>query len=201
MGLLLFLSLLGGLEQPQSTMMLICVETSTPPRLTPWDYFLKESNDMEELMPFVEEKMEIRGDEVVYTPPRKWILIIKDFRSLLLCEGDFILFNYPCSVGDEERGKGTPRGLYQVTSKTENPVMVWKSGVVIPSGDWRNSFGTRWMGLGDLKTGRLTDYGIHGTNSPEAIGKEISLGCVRMYNWDAEILFDQIDIGTPVCIR
>lgn len=201
MNLLLFLLLLSGLEQSPSSMMLICAETSTPPTLTAWDYFPEPSDEMEELMAVVEEKIEIKGDEVIYHSPSKWILILKNFRSLLLCEGDSILFNYPCSVGDEEKGKKTPSGWYRVTSKTENPVMVWKSGVVIPSGDWRNSFGTRWMGLGDWKTGGVTDYGIHGTNSPEAIGREISLGCVRMYNWDAEILFEQVDIGTPVVIR
>jgi hypothetical protein len=182
-------------------MMLICAESSTLPTLIAWDYFPESPGEMDELMAIVEEKIEIRGDELTYYPPSTWILILKRFRSLLLCKGDSILFNYPCSVGDEEKGRETPAGWYRVTSKIENPVMVWESGTVIPSGDWRNSFGTRWMGLEEWKTGAVTDYGIHGTNSPDAIGKEISLGCIRMYNWDAETLFEQSEIGTPVIIR
>lgn len=200
MSLILFLLLLSGLEQPESSIMLICVESSTPPILTPWDYFPDHSNEIEKLMTVVEEKIEIKGDELVYHPANKWVLILKNFRSLLLCEGDSVLFNYPCSIGDQEAGKETPSGWYRVISKIENPVMVWKSGVVISAGDWRNSFGTRWLGLGDWATGKVTDYGIHGTNSPEAIGKEISLGCIRMYNWDAEALFEQVNIGTLVVI-
>jgi lipoprotein-anchoring transpeptidase ErfK/SrfK len=88
-----------------------------------------------------------------------------------------------------------------VVNKIEDPVMVWESGDVVPAGDWRNSFGTRWLGLGDWSSERITDYGIHGTNSPEAIGREISLGCVRMYNWDAQAVYEQLDVGALVVIK
>lgn len=201
MSLFFLLLLFTELKQPTSSMMLMCVETSTPPILSPWDYLQSSSDDLERLMAIVEEKLEIKGDEVVYYPPKKWILILKDFRSLLLCQGDSVLFNYPCSVGDKKHGKETPSGWYRVISKIVDPVMVWKSGVVISSDDWRNSFGTRWIGLGDWATDRITDYGIHGTNSPEVIGREISMGCIRMYNWDVEALFERIDIGTLVVIE
>ncbi len=201
MSFFLFLLLLSALEQRQPSIMIMSVEISEPPVLVPWDYFPEHSDEVVKLISVVAERIEIEGEEIVYHPPRKWILILKEFRSLLFCEGDSISFSYPCSVGDEKRGKETPSGWFRVINKIENPVMVWESGVVIPSGDWRNSFGTKWMGLGDWATDRVTDYGIHGTNSPEAIGKEISLGCVRMYNWDADALFEQIDTGTLVVIR
>ena len=198
---LISLLLTSLLEQSQTSVMLICAETSAPPVLSAWDYFSGESSKVDELSSIVDERIEIREDEVVHHPAQKWILILKEYRSLLLCEADSVLFNYPCSVGDEQRGKQTPAGWYRIINKIEDPVMVWESGDVVPAGDWRNSFGNRWMGLGDWSTGRVTDYGIHGTNSPEAIGREISLGCVRMYNWDAQTVFEQLDVGALVVIK
>jgi|GEM_PF-3032518 len=198
---LVILSIVCQVQHSEPSTMLICVENASPPSLSALDYFRDESDGAEELMSVVGARLEIRGDEVSYHPARTWILVLKDYRSLLLCEGDSVLFNYPCSIGDEKRGKETPSGWYRVISKIENPVMVWESGTVIPSNDWRNSFGSRWIGLGVWATGKVTDYGIHGTNSPEAIGREISMGCVRMYNWDAEAVFAAIDIGTLVVIK
>ena len=43
-------------------------------------------------------------------------------------------------------------------------------------------------------------YGIHGNSDKESIGKYVSLGCVRMYNQDVEILYQLIDKGTAVWI-
>jgi hypothetical protein len=41
-------------------------------------------------------------------------------------------------------------------------------------------------------------YGIHGNNDPSSVGKSISLGCIRMYNYDVTELYSIVDIGTPV---
>ena len=57
-------------------------------------------------------------------------------------------------------------------------------------------FGTRWLGL-NVPWG---DYGIHGTNKPELIGKNVSSGCIRMRNEDVEALYDLIPNGTIVHI-
>ncbi|MGB9802898.1 LysM peptidoglycan-binding domain-containing protein, partial [Desulfofundulus sp.] len=56
--------------------------------------------------------------------------------------------------------------------------------------------GTRWMGL-DIPGG---NYGIHGTNNPDSIGKAVSNGCIRMYNHHIEELFPHVPLGTPVRI-
>jgi lipoprotein-anchoring transpeptidase ErfK/SrfK len=42
--------------------------------------------------------------------------------------------------------------------------------------------------------------GIHGTPITSSIGTAASHGCIRMTIPDAEYLFDQIEIGTPVKI-
>ena len=42
--------------------------------------------------------------------------------------------------------------------------------------------------------------GIHGTPDSASIGYSVSHGCIRMRISDAEWLFNQVDIGTPVYI-
>jgi lipoprotein-anchoring transpeptidase ErfK/SrfK len=42
------------------------------------------------------------------------------------------------------------------------------------------------------------DYGIHGTPDPRLVGKAASHGCVRLTNWDAEMLSKAVRPGVPV---
>ncbi|MNW66472.1 putative L,D-transpeptidase YkuD [compost metagenome] len=45
-----------------------------------------------------------------------------------------------------------------------------------------------------------TNYAIHGTNEPDSIGKDESLGCIRMKREDVEELFAMVPMGTKVQI-
>ncbi|MGE5542772.1 MAG: L,D-transpeptidase family protein [Bacillota bacterium] len=87
---------------------------------------------------------------------------------------------YPCAVGKPTTP--SPIGSWQIALKTINP-------------SWE-VLGTRWMGL-NVPWG---NYGIHGTNAPWSIGRQISNGCIRMYNENAEEVYDLVAIGTPVDI-
>jgi len=55
-----------------------------------------------------------------------------------------------------------------------------------------NPVGVAWIGLD--KPG----YGMHGTPSPEQVGRTESHGCFRLANWDAEYLVKLVWIGMPV---
>ena len=57
-----------------------------------------------------------------------------------------------------------------------------------------NLVGLVWMGLD--KPG----IGIHGTNNPETIGRAASHGCIRLSNWDAARVKDQVSTGNVVII-
>jgi hypothetical protein len=48
-----------------------------------------------------------------------------------------------------------------------------------------------WIGLegDDENTARETGYGIHGTDEPNSIGKNSSLGCIRLNDEDMELVF------------
>ena len=75
----------------------------------------------------------------------------------------------------------TPKGTFKIINKAINP---------------GGPFGVRWLGL-NAPNG---DYGIHGTNNPSSIGKEVSNGCIRMYNKDVIELSNLVQIGTEVNI-
>ena len=57
---------------------------------------------------------------------------------------------------------------------------------------------TRWDPLDGTSAPAI---GIHGTPIASSIGTAASHGCIRMHISDAEYLYDQIDVGTPVKIR
>ena len=59
-----------------------------------------------------------------------------------------------------------------------------------------SGFGTRFLGL-DVPFGQ---YGIHGTNAPDSIGRNASHGCIRLSVRDAEKLYAMIPLGTRVVL-
>ena len=60
-----------------------------------------------------------------------------------------------------------------------------------------NPIGEYWMALkgANEQTESLTGYGIHGTIDPSSIGREASMGCVRMSDDDIALLFDMLSPG------
>jgi lipoprotein-anchoring transpeptidase ErfK/SrfK len=74
----------------------------------------------------------------------------------------------------------TPMGRFKIINKQLNP---------------GGPFGAFWMGLSK------PHYGIHGTNNPSSIGKNVSHGCIRMYNEDVLELSSVVPVETPVYIH
>ncbi len=90
---------------------------------------------------------------------------------------------------------GTPTGEWSVTDKLVNPPYYSPRGEgIIAADDPDNPLGERWIGLRGLSGEAVGQqrYGIHGTHDPSTIGKNESLGCVRMYNEDVEALYDML---------
>lgn len=90
----------------------------------------------------------------------------------------------------------TPEGIFTITVKAPNPYYRKKD---IPGGSPENPLGTRWIGFDAKETdGRI--YGLHGTNQPESIGKNVSNGCIRLQNEAIESLYDLIPLGTKIVV-
>lgn len=107
------------------------------------------------------------------------IVVDKSRHRLGLVSGNVLIRNYPVGLG----GERTPEGKFVITDK-----------VVNPNGKSNGEFGSRGMQLS------ATNYAIHGTNEPNSIGKNESLGCVRMGKKDVEELFALVPSGTEVVI-
>ncbi len=93
----------------------------------------------------------------------------------------------------------TPLGTFEIVLMERDPT--WNP----PDSDWAkdakpippgpgNPLGTRWMGISSPAVG------IHGTPDAASLGYSASHGCIRMAIPEAEWLFEQVDIGTPVFI-
>ena len=90
---------------------------------------------------------------------------------------------------------GTPTGEWSVTDKLVNPPYYSPRGEgIIAADDPDNPLGERWIGLEGVSGEAVGQqrYGIHGTHDPSTIGKNESLGCVRMRNEDVEALYDML---------
>jgi lipoprotein-anchoring transpeptidase ErfK/SrfK len=40
--------------------------------------------------------------------------------------------------------------------------------------------------------------GLHGTDQPDSVGRDVSAGCIRMRNDDIEQLVERLPLGVPV---
>jgi L,D-transpeptidase ErfK/SrfK len=109
-------------------------------------------------------------------------------RKLVLIDDHRILKIYDIAVG--KPSTPSPQGQFQVINRIPHPTWYGPGQVIGPGKD--NPLGTRWMGL------NAKGYGIHGTNSPQSIGKAASHGCIRMRQQDLEELFELVDVGTTV---
>jgi len=118
-------------------------------------------------------------------------------------------------------GEGRLIGQYTATmgsSRDPLPLGNWKVLHVSPNPDWKmnpailkgvddskkaqiippgpnNPVGVVWIDLSK------EHYGIHGTGSPDQIGRAESNGCVRLTNWDAARVALMVKGGTPVIFQ
>ncbi len=114
--------------------------------------------------------------------------------------GGALLAFYPASVGSPDRP--TPSGTLKVTSAHENPTYRYNPDYKFRSVKSKRPFdiepgpnnpvGAYWIGLS------AQGYGIHGTAEPDRVGKSASHGCVRLTNWDARAIGENVKRGTPV---
>jgi lipoprotein-anchoring transpeptidase ErfK/SrfK len=117
-----------------------------------------------------------------------------------------LLAHFPCSIARSAAKR--PVGALNVKvvipkpNYTFNPAIFRESAegrrlgrkLVIPPGP-NNPVGVVWIGLD--KPG----YGIHGTPSPEQVGRTESHGCFRLANWNAEYLAQLVSVGTLVVVN
>lgn len=124
-------------------------------------------------------------------------------KILELHDGDKLLASLPITPGSGYLA--TPPGTWRIVGITQMPTFRWDKSMLdhgvrsesyynLPLGP-NNPVGVMWIGLS--KPG----IGIHGTNSPQTIGRSASHGCMRTANWDVVRLTKMITKGMTVVIE
>ena len=125
------------------------------------------------------------------------IVIHRGSNEMFVYNGETPWRTFPVATG--QAIYPTPLGSWHIVDMQRNPWWrppnsPWARGLQpIPPGPG-NPLGTRWMGLD------AAGVGMHGTPDAASIGYSASHGCIRMQIPDAEWLFGQVHIGTPVFI-
>lgn len=115
-------------------------------------------------------------------------------RRLVLFEGSAVVMDEPIGVGGDETP--TPGGIYYLKELLRPP-------------DPAGFYGPYAYGLSGFSN-VLTDFaggegviGLHGTNDPSSVGRNVSNGCIRMANITITRLVEQVGLplGTPVVVK
>ena len=99
------------------------------------------------------------------------ILVRKSTHELWLLLGEVPVRAWPVGLG---LGGRTPEGEFEIGTLQPKPDYWPPQGKRIPFGQKGNPLGTRWMGFRD--TPEAQGFGIHGTDEPDTIGKDLSQG-------------------------
>jgi lipoprotein-anchoring transpeptidase ErfK/SrfK len=102
---------------------------------------------------------------------------------------------YPVAIG--RAAWPTPQGKFQVLKKIENPIFQSFSTGALTTAGKANPLGLYYL---QYHEGKIGEFGIHGTDEEDSIGKSVSHGCIRMHNKDIAELYQLVDRGTPVTI-
>ena len=110
------------------------------------------------------------------------------------------VMTFPVGIGTE--GWATPVGTFKVIQKQVNPAWYPPASIrreepdlpaVVPPGP-DNPLGTHAL---RLNKGSIL---IHGTDTPFAVGRRASHGCLRLYPEDIPLLFERVPVGAEVRI-
>ena len=139
------------------------------------------------------------------------LVLDRRHRQLTLLEHGVAVARFPVAVG--RPGWETPVGRFQVIELVVDPIWVHPvSGQSVAPGA-ENPLGSRWIGFyrdcqprrgfnADQRgqTKGCVTAGFHGTPNRSSIGRAVSHGCVRLLDEDVQVLFERVQLGTPVTV-
>jgi lipoprotein-anchoring transpeptidase ErfK/SrfK len=147
----------------------------------------------------IKDPNRIRAGQVLKIPTCTFHAVVnKSEYRLYLYAGEgadrVLVATYPVGLGEHN---STPTGAFMLKpgSKLVNPE--WRNprtGEFFKADDPKNPIGERWIGLQGVDAGnsKAMSYGIHGTTDPASIGKQASMGCVRLKDADVEVIYEAL---------
>ncbi|MSR34367.1 MAG: LysM peptidoglycan-binding domain-containing protein, partial [Phycisphaerales bacterium] len=139
----------------------------------------------------------IRVGQVLKTPTSVFHAEVRkgEFR-LNIFEGDgpkrVMVASYPISLGEFN---STPTGSFAIRPRSKLIDPEWRNprtGQHFDSNDPANPIGEHWIGLKGIEPHNkdFSGYGIHGTIDATSIGKQASMGCIRMLPQNIEVVYE-----------
>ena len=126
-----------------------------------------------------------------------------DLAVRVLDDAGRVVARYPASVGSTHDplpvGRWTIKGVARNPPFHYDPELFWDaapshaSAVIAPGPN--NPVGVVWIDLSK------EHYGVHGTPEPSRISRTESHGCIRLTNWDAIRLAEQVHPGVPALLE
>ncbi|HWL37003.1 MAG TPA: L,D-transpeptidase family protein [Frankiaceae bacterium] len=133
----------------------------------------------------------VRRRDVVLRGVTYRVDVLRGAHELRLYDREALVRTFPVAIGTGNTP--TPGGTFYLKELLKPPN---------PQGD----YGPYAYGLSGFSN-VLTSFnggdgviGIHGTNDPSSIGKDVSHGCIRLRNADVTYLAQRLPLGTPVRI-
>ncbi|MFL6241369.1 MAG: L,D-transpeptidase [Actinomycetes bacterium] len=134
----------------------------------------------------------VREGDVELTGLAYGLEVDRSAHRLKLFDRDHLMRTFAVGIGTRETP--TPGGLYYLIELLRPPT---------PTGP----YGPYAFGLSGFSTvirhfnGGDGVIGLHGTDDPAGVGRDVSHGCVRMYNRDITYLAHLLPLGTPIRIN
>lgn len=113
----------------------------------------------------------------------------KSFRLSAYLDDNVLVSVFPVGLGSEG---STSIGTWKVKDKLINPTYhPPRGGRIIPADDPNNPLSEWWIGLEGMTGDAVGQkgFGLHGTTDADSIGKNVSMGCIRLLDKDMELLF------------
>jgi len=133
----------------------------------------------------------VRAADVTVTGVAYRVDVLRSQHLLRVYRFGRLVSTYPIGVGKAETP--TPGGVYYLKELLRPPN---------PHG----AYGPYAYGLSGFSNA-LTSFnggdgviGLHGTDEPQLVGRDVSHGCIRLRNADITVLAHELPLGTPVRI-
>ncbi|WP_235463098.1 MULTISPECIES: L,D-transpeptidase [unclassified Frankia] len=133
----------------------------------------------------------IRDDQVRASTTAYHLQVVRGAHQLRLYRGNTLISLFVVAVGTTDTP--TPGGRYYLTEllRPRNP-----TGPYGPFAFGLSGFSTSLASF----EGHAPIIGLHGTDQPHTLGRDVSHGCIRLSNSDITWLAGMLPLGTPVDI-
>lgn len=131
----------------------------------------------------------VRATDVTVAPNPYWVRVEQGAHHIVVTKGDEVIVDTEVGLG--EAGKDTPSGLYFIKELIDSTNPFYGPYAYGLSAFTENpSVAADFGGEGVV--------GLHGTNDPSSVGKNVSNGCIRVNNDVITELAGILPLGTPV---